>query len=380
MDINEIRNLFPHLKTGQIYFNHAALGPWSKPLLERLELYARQRSGDKIENFKFFLRWNASAKAKLARLLNTKSARIAWTDNVSNSLNILAQGLSWKTGDQIIINDLEFPSNVYPFLNLKKYGVEITFVKNRNGVVDLEDIEKAITPRTKLISISSVQFLTGYRANIEEIGKLCRNKGIIFCVDAIQGVGVIDTDVVKYNADFLTGGTQKWLMSMEGLAYFYISEELQEKIDQKFIGWTSVEDAWNLLDYNLTLKKDADRFQNGTMNTLGVALFDAMLDIFTKYGIENIEKRILDNTNYFIEQLSESGFEPVLKNTPESNRAGIVTIPVDNPEKIFEELERNEIHCSLRQGLIRFSPHFYNTTYEIDRTIDVLKKAAERNS
>ncbi|AFN74675.1 aminotransferase [Melioribacter roseus P3M-2] len=379
MEINEIRNLFPHLKTEQIYFNHAALGPWSKPLLERLELYARQRSGEKIENFKFFLRWNASAKSKLARLLNTKSGRIAWTDNVSNSLNILAQGLSWKTGDQIIINDLEFPSNVYPFLNLKKHGVEITIVKNRNGTVDLEDIEKAITTRTKLISISSVQFLTGYRANIEEIGKLCRNKGITFCVDAIQGVGVINTDVEKYNVDFLTGGTQKWLMSMEGLAYFYITEELQEKIDQKFVGWTSVEDAWNLLDYNLILKKDADRFQNGTMNTLGVALFDAMLDIFTKYGIGNIEKRILENTNYFIEQLSESGFEPVLKNTPESNRAGIVTIPVDNPEIIFEELERHEIHCSLRQGLIRFSPHFYNTKDEIDRTIDILKKSAGKN-
>ncbi|MGK9476266.1 aminotransferase class V-fold PLP-dependent enzyme [Melioribacter sp. OK-6-Me] len=375
MEINEIRNLFPHIKTGQIYFNHAALGPWSKPLLDRLELYSRQRSGEKIENFKFFLKWNASAKAKLAQLLNTKSNRIAWTDNVSNSINILAQGLTWKTGDQIILNDLEFPSNVYPFLNLKKHGVELTIVKNRNGIVDIEDIEQAITAKTKLISISSVQFLSGYRANIDEIGKLCRNKGIIFCVDAIQGVGAIDTDVQKFNVDFLTGGTQKWLMSMEGLAYFFISEELQERIDQKFVGWTSVEDAWNLLDYNLILKKDADRFQNGTLNTLGVALFDTMLDIFTQLGIANIERRILANTNYFIEQLSEAGFEPMLKNIPERNRAGIVTIIVDNPEKIFEELARHQIHCSLRQGLIRFSPHFYNTSDEIDMTIDILKKS-----
>jgi len=168
---------------------------------------------------------------------------------------------------------------------------EIDFAKSRNGIVDLEDLETLITPKTKLISISLVQFLSGYRADISAIGELCKQHGIIFCVDAIQGTGVVQIDVKKSNIDFLTGGSQKWLMSSQGLSYVYITEELQSRINQKFVGWTSVKDAWNLLDFELTFRDSADRFQNGTVNALGVAIFEASLTMFNQFGIENIERR-----------------------------------------------------------------------------------------
>lgn len=373
MTIEQIRSLFPHLDTDQVYFNHAAIGPWCQPVLDRIAEYSSQRSGLMVENFPFFLEKNASARVKLAKLLGAESNRLAWVDNVSNGLNILANGIEWHPGDRIILNDIEFPSNIYPFLNLQNYGVEIDIVKSRNGVVDIEDIENAITPRTRLVSISLVQFLSGYRADIDAIGSLCKEKGIIFCVDAIQAAGVVEIDVEKSKIDFLSGGTQKWLMSSQGLSYIYITEELQSEITQRNVGWASVNDAWNLLDYNLSLKSSAERFQNGTINVLGVCLFDAALDLFHGFGMSNVERNILENTEYFTNQLSEIGVEPILKNAEKKNRAGIVTFKHERSNEIFEFLQSKRIYGAVRQGMIRFSPHFYNTQEEIDLVIKELK-------
>jgi len=376
MQLTEIRKLFPHLQTDQIYFNHAALGPWCTLVLNRINEYAAQRSGQKIENYPYSLKWNESAKKKLGELIGADTDRIAWVDNVSNGINILAQGLDWNSGDRIILNDLEFPSNVYPFLNLKNEGVEIDFIQTQNGKVDIENIEKAITKKTRLISISHVQFLSGFRADLVAIGELCNRNNIIFCVDAIQATGTVQIDVNKSKIDFLCGGTQKWLMSSQGVSYIYITEKLQSWIKQKFVGWTSVKDAWNLLDYNLTLRDTADKFQNGTMNTLGISIFDAVLDLFVEYGMENVESRILENTKYFIEKLIEIGIDPILKNVKEKNRAGIISFKHEKAIEIFSELEKRKIYCAVREGMIRFSPHFYNTKDEIDKVVNELKDLA----
>ncbi len=372
MNLLDVRNLFPHLQTDQIYFNHAAIGPWSSLVLNRINEYALQRSGAKIENYQAFLKLNCRAKINLGKLLGTTPDRLAWVDNVSNGLNILAQGLNWTAGDRIILNDIEFPSNIYPFLNLQRQGVEIDIIKSRNGIVDLEDIQKVITPNTKLVSISLVQFLSGYRADVDSIGELCKQHGIIFCVDAIQGVGVVQIDVGKSKIDFLSGGTQKWLMSSQGLSYIFVTEELQNRINQKNVGWTSVENAWNLLDYDLTLKSSADRFQNGTVNALGIAIFDSMLEFFLEFGLENIEKRILENTKYFIEELVKVGLQPILKDVNEKKRAGIVTFKHERAKEIFDELEKRKIYGAVREGMIRFSPHFYNTKEEVVKHLEVI--------
>lgn len=374
MNIADVRTLFPHLQTDQIYFNHAAIGPWSTLVLNRMNEYAQQRSGGKIENYQSFLKWSNDAKEKLGKLLGAIPERLAWVDNVSNGLNVLAQGLNWKTGDRIILNDIEFPSNIYPFLNLQRNGVEIDLIKSRNGIVDIEEIERVITPKTKLVSISLVQFLSGYRADVDSIGELCKQHGIIFCVDAIQGTGVVKIDVNKSKIDFLSGGTQKWLMSSQGLSYIFLTEELQNRLVRGNVGWASVENSWNLLDYDLTLKSGADRFQNGTINALGVAIFDSVLDLFINYGMHNVEQRILENTNYFIEKLSSIDLEPILLDVGEKKRAGIVSFKDERSKAIFDELEKQRIFAAIREGMIRFSPHFYNTKEEIEKVVNVLEE------
>ena len=293
------RKYFPHIKTGLKYFNHASVGPISSIVKEKVEHYLFERSESVIENYFETVPEVNSAKEKLSRLLNADSANVAWIDNVSNALNVLANGIKWNEGDQIILNDLEFPSNVYPFLNLQKQGVKVLFAKSEDGIIDLPKIEMLVSNKTKLISISLVQFLTGYRADVKTIGEFCKKNNIIFCVDGIQGAGVVQVDVKDCNIDFFAGGSQKWLMGLQGLSYFYISNKLLDQIEQKFVGWTSVKNAWNLLDYDLNLVESAEKFQNGTASRIGIIALNASLSLFEEIGYENIEKQILGNHGIF---------------------------------------------------------------------------------
>ncbi|MDP4190195.1 MAG: aminotransferase class V-fold PLP-dependent enzyme [Bacteroidota bacterium] len=374
MNISESRSYFPYLKTGKIYMNHAAISPLSKPVVDALQSYIYTRSETEIENYFSFQRIVVDTKNKLAQMINTTSDRIAFADNTSNALNILAQSIDWKSGDRIILNDIEFPSNIYPFLNLKSYGVEIDFVKSHDGQVSFEDIEKALTPKTRLVSISHVQFLSGYKTDIEKIGQLCRQKGVIFCVDSIQALGAMREDVEKMSIDFLAAGTQKWLMSMQGLSVFYVRKELQEKLQPKFVGWTSVKDAWNLLDYDLTLREGADSFQNGTVCSIGIAALHATLDLMLSFGFDEIEKTILDNSEYFIEKLSDIGLNPILKGIERKYLSGIVSFKSEKAQEIFDELEKRNIVAAVREGVVRFSPHYYNNHEEIDKVVMTLKE------
>ena len=374
MEIDEVRELFPHLKTGKIYFNHASTGPMSERVKDKLDDLIKDRSGDKIDDYKEYLALSEETKKYLAELINCESSCIAFVENTSNGINIIAQGLNLKKGDRILLNDIEFPANVYPFLNLQKNGIEIDFIKSHDGIVSAEDVINSVQDNTKLISISFVQFLSGYKVDLEKIGKYCEENGIIFSVDAIQGLGAFQLDVKKCNIDFISCGTQKWLLGLQGLGFIFVSETLQNKLEQKYIGWLSVKNAWNLLDYNLKLRNTAERFQNGTLNTFGVYALNASLKLFKEFGFENIEKRIINNSTYFIQELIKIDCDPVLKNIAEENLSGIVSIKNEKSKEIFEELERKNVSAAFREGIIRYSPHFYNTGEEIDKVILKLKE------
>jgi len=373
MTLNEVRELFPHIKRGKIYFNHAATGPFSKNVLSIVNEYLLQRSETDIDNFPELVKVAGETKNYLCRMLNCKADRIAFVDNTSNGLNILAQGIKWKKGDSIILNNLEFPSNVYPFLNLEKEGIKVEFVKSKNGIVSADDIINSIKPSTRLISISFVQFLTGYKADLEKIGNVCREKGIIFSVDAIQGLGAFTLDIEKNKIDFISCGTAKWLLGMQGLALIYISEKLQHALQPKYVGWLSVENASDHLDYNLKLKKTADALQGGTVNALGVFGLLPSLKLFSDFGYKNVGERIIDNSTHFMKKLVDVGIHPILENCEEENLSGIVSFKHENSTMIFKELEKKKIYCSVREGMVRLSPHFYNTKEEIDIVVDEIK-------
>jgi cysteine desulfurase / selenocysteine lyase len=374
MNIIDVRNNFPYLSNGIIYFNHASSGPISSMVLNRLTELLKEKSEDKIDDYTSFLKVVEETKQILAEMINCSIDRIAFVDNTSNGINILAQSINWKKGDRILLNNIEFPANVYPFLNLKRLGVEVDFVKSENGIVTADQIIKSIKPETKLVSISFVQFLSGYKVDLEKIGNHCRANNIIFCVDGIQGIGAMQIDVRICKIDFLSCGTQKWLLGMQGLAFIYVDEEFQKKMIPANVGWLSVENAWNLLDYKLELKTSANVFQGGTLNSFGIYAFNTSLKLFRDFGFKNVESEVLSNTKYFITKLKNVGLNCILLNCKDSELSGIVTVKPENPEKTFEKLTKRKIICSLREGFIRFAPHYYNTHHEIDKVVEELQK------
>jgi len=374
MEKTSVRNLFPYLDQGIIYFNHASTGPVSVLVKQRLTDLLEEKSKDKIDDYSSFLKVADETKELLSKLINCPVDRLAFVDNTSNGLNILTQSIDWKTGDRILLNDIEFPANVYPFLNLKRFGVEVDFVKSKNGIVTAEQIIESVKPETRLISVSFVQFLSGYKIDLEKIGSFCRENNIIFSVDGIQGIGAVNIDVQKSKIDFLSCGTQKWLFGAQGLAFIYVDEKFQKKMIPANVGWLSVNDAWNLLDYKLDLKTSANVFQGGTLNAFAIYAFNTSLKMFKDFGFNNIQPEVLSNTKYFINKLKGIGLNCVLSNCFDNELAGIVTIKPENPEKVFEKLTAKKIFCSIRVGLVRFSPHFYNTHQEIDRVVDELQK------
>jgi len=373
-DLIKARKYFPHLKKGIIYFNHAATGPISTRLKDELDFHLKEGSEGNIISYDSFKGKVDDSKELLGEMINCSADRIAFTDNTSNGLNILAQGVRWKKGDGILLNDVEFPANVYPFLNLQEQGVEIDIVKSREGIVTAEDVIEAVKPGTKLISISYVQFLSGYRVDLKKIGKFCMENEIIFSVDAIQGLGAVPLDVKECNVNFLSCGTQKWMLGVQGLAFIYIDEDLQNKIKTVPLGWLSINNAWDFLDYKIDLKSSASRYQSGTLNVFGIYAFNTSLKLFKEFGLKNIEKQVLKNTFYFNILLSNSGFEPVLLNYVEENIAGIVSFKSDKSGKIFNHLTDKNIICSERLGYIRLSPHFYNTKNDIDKVVAEIRK------
>lgn len=374
MNKEEVRSNFPYLQNGITYFNHAATGPFSSLVVNRLSNLLKEKSESKIDDYSSFLKVVEETKLLLSELINCNIDRTAFVDNTSNGISILAQSIDWKKGDRILLNDIEFPANVYPFLNLKRLGVEVDFVKSENGIVTADKIINSIKSETKLVSVSFVQFLSGYKVDLEKIGNYCRANNIIFSVDGIQGIGAMRIDVKKCKIDFLSCGTQKWLLGMQGLAFIYVDEEFQKKMIPANVGWLSVENAWNLLDYKLELKTTANVFQGGTLNAFGINAFNTSLKLFKDFGFDNVEKEVLSNTKYFIIKLKSLGLDCVLSHCSDDELAGIVTIKPKNSEKIFEELEKKKIFCSLREGFIRFAPHFYNTHHEIDKVIEELQK------
>lgn len=372
MTVEEARRAFPHTWSEMVYLNHAAVAPISFRVRDAVDQYLTRRSLKGIEPYPWAQKMALEAKVSLANLLHTSAEKIAFVLNTSDGLNIIATGLEWKAGDRIILNSLEFPSNMYPFLNLQRRGVIIDTLDPINGEITPEQIERAITPDTKLVSISSVQFLTGARADLKAIGAICRKHDILFVVDAIQGLPHASINVQECEIDFLASGSHKWLMSPEGTGFIYVGERAQQRIHQAYLGWTSVSDPFSFDPNKLnSLRPDAGRFENGTLQFVGIAGLRASLQFFEEFGIERVERHVLDLSAYLIDRLSSRGVE-VITPKEEAKHAGIVSFEFENAEATHERLMKREVVISIRRGKLRVSPHFYNTGEELRKFLVAL--------
>ncbi len=372
-DVNDYRNLFPHTGKNIIYLNHASVSPLSSRVSASIKEFVDRQSFGDIEFYVPALEKLQETRAYLSRLIKAKPSEISFQSNTSEGLNFLANSIKWKRGDRIISYDQEFPAVTQPLLKLKKEGVEIDFLKSRDGRLDADDLLRAIKPTTHLVSISHVQFLNGFRSDIETIGKFCHEKGILFCVDAIQSAGVFQIDVNKMKIDFLSCGGHKWLMGPQGTAFMYVSEELRSMISQPYRGWMSVEKPFDYFNFENPLINDSRRYEYGTLNLMGIYGLCESVKLILEIGLSTIEQKVIETNRHLLKQLQTMGYRFAMKYEPE-HLSGIVSFYAQEPYEIAKKLKEKKIHIAARDKFIRVSPHFYNTTEEIDTFLDALKE------
>ena len=367
------RNEFPVTNT-YTYMNHAGVAPLSRRVQDAMIGFVQDATLNGAVNVDS---WNETieiCRSVAAQLINADATEIAFMKNTTQGILIAANGIKWREGDNVVTTAVEFPANVYPWWRLKEhYGVETYMVPERDGRIHIEDIAAAIDERTRAVTISHVEFASGFRNDIKAIGKMCRERDIWFVVDAIQSLGAIEVDVKSCNIDILAADGHKWLLAPEGAAIFYCTNNKLERLINTNIGWASVINPRDFLDYDMTQKPDATRFEEGSYNTTGLYGLKAAMDLLLEVGPSNIETRILELTANLISGLEAKGYR-VLTPYKDTERAGIVVFESDRhtPAELYAMLNEKQIITAERGSGLRVSPHFYNTETEIADLLEVL--------
>lgn len=375
MNIEEIRKYFPVVDE-LVFLDHAAVAPISTRVVGAVEeclQWAGEGGGNAAAEFE---REIERVRRLVARLIGAHPDEIAFTKNTSEGLSLVAQGIPWSPGDNLIITDLEFPSNVYPWITLEEMGVVVKIINSREGRILPEDIDAHIDKRTRLVSISSVQYHNGFRADLEAIGNICRERGILFCVDAIQSLGVLPLDVRKASIDFLAADGHKWLLAPEGTGMFYCRRNQIETLRPISVGWKSVIQSQNFDRIDLALKPDASRFECGSLNIMGIFALGAALDLIFEIGIDTISKQVFTLNDLIRKELQKRKL-PLLSPTAKKERSGIISFLVQDPYSIHRKLKLEKIITSVRADAIRLSPHAYNTREEILSFFSALDRLME---
>ena len=377
-DIGNIREQFP-ITQSKVFLNHAAQSPLPKPVADAL-----RKCIDEFSNFgDTSIKWNDGGKPFFAKLIGAKPEEIALVENTSMGLNIAANVLSYPRGSKIVTTDLEYPSVVYPWLR-KGLDVKVDYVKNVDGKILLEDVEKAVDDKTVAVAVSHVEYANGFRHDLRALSDIAHEHGAYLIVDAIQSVGTMPIDVKKDGVDFLATACYKWLLSPPGTGYLYVKGELIEKFEPPFVGWASVKqeifetvDFWDI--WSLRLSDTASRFEVGSPGFISFIGTMEALKLLLEFGVENVQRRILKLTDRLIEVAKDLGLKLQTPEEPQC-RAGIVNFKIDKPKELAETLRQKGIVASARARGLRVSPHFYNTEEEIDKLMEEVRKWLKTNA
>jgi selenocysteine lyase/cysteine desulfurase len=372
-----IRSLFP-VTEKFIYMNHAAVSPLSKPVRDAMVGITDDVMRNGTGNYDEWYRTYELARSAAARLVNAKAHEIAFMPNTSAAISAIANGLELRAGDNIVSCDVEFPANVYPWIRLKEeLGVTMKLAPEREGRVDPEELVSLIDDRTRILTLSWVQFASGFRSNLARIGRACRERGVFFMVDAIQGLGALKLDVERDFVDAFAADGHKYLLGTEGAALLFVSDRVIDQVKPTVLGWTSVKKydqfSHSALDYKLDYREGALRFECGSLNTIGLYGLRAALDLFLEVGPESIEEYILNLRAYLADGLTNKGYM-VISSRRAGEESAIVccTHPSYSAGQLYGALRSRDIIAAPRMNRLRISPHFYNTREEVDALIAAL--------
>lgn len=368
-----LRAAFPITRSGTLFFDHCRVAVTPAATVEAMHHFMQATALEGVNYPEKAARYDRF-KQRAATLLGASVAEVAFVGNTAHGIHLVANGLPFEDGDNIVTARGEYPDNVYPWLYLERRGVTTRFVEPRDRRVEAEDVIAAMDPRTRLVALSFVQFASGYRLDVMRIGEACRARQIPFLLDAVQGVGALGFDVGRTPVDFVAAGGHKWLLGPLGSGIFYCRKERLDDLDVTTIGTGSMTQH-ALFPYEIALRSDAERFEGGSAkNTPGIYGLDASLGVVLDAGIDRIEAHILDLTSHAIEGLRSRGYRIESPYGSSAHRSGIVTYrgTDQSPDEIVRHLLRDRIITSTSHLGARIAPHFYNTHDDIDRFLAAL--------
>ena len=360
------------------YFDHAAVAPLPSKTRQSIQNWLCQATdeGDAVWGD-----WSSNAEQLRkagAQLLGADRDEIAIISNTTIGINLVAQGIRWQSGDNIVVPENEFPSNLLPWLNLERLGVEIRQVPvPDSGHIDLQKLDDRIDSRTRLVAISWVGFSSGYRVDLADVCELVHRKGAKLLVDAIQGLGVFDLNVRQIPVDFVVADGHKWMLGPEGVGLFYVNRQCLEELDPVIVGWASVNNAQSFSVRGIDLKPSASRFEFGSANMIGICGLRTSLELLLQFGCNQpnnpVANAVLENAEYLVQRLGEINCE-VVSPRERSMMSGIVSFdcPGIDPMTARQRLQERGVIVSVRCGHIRAAAHAYNDQNDCDRLIDAI--------
>lgn len=354
-----------------VYLNHAAVAPLSRRAADAMQHLVQDALEFGSLHYDRWMETYEGLRSSAARIVNATPGEIAIVKNTSEGIAMVASGIHWKPGDAVVAFEEEFPSNFYPWKRLEARGVEVRWL---SAFDDLDRIDQACKG-ARMLAISHVQYLSGYRANLTKIGAICASRGCLFVVDAIQGMGAFPIDVRRDKIDALSADGHKWLLGTEGCGILYVRQDLQDEIGPTEFGWTNVANYADYSSRDMALRTDAGRYECGTLNTIGCYGLRAACDLILEVGVGRIQEAVQALGDRIWTGVRERGFETLGRRCRESG-AGIVSFRkagVVNPESdahvIVRRLKEAGFLTASRQGWVRVSPHFYISPEEIDRML-----------
>jgi len=376
--LNQLEQLiieeFPQ-KEDVVYLNHAAVAPWPLRTATAVRQFAEENVITGAMHYPAWVKKENELRRQLQSLVNAPSANdIALLKNTSEALSVVACGINWKTGNNVVSTNQEFPSNRIVWQAQERHGVEFQEVDIMNTAEPEQALIDACDKNTRVLAVSSVQFGTGFRLDLEILGDYCRQNDVLFCVDAIQSIGAHAIDVQKIHADFVMADAHKWMLGPEGIAVFYCNSRVRDQLRLNQFGWHMVEDCGNYDRKDWDIARSARRFECGSSNMLGIHALSASLSLIKEVGIDVIEGKIREKMDYLIEILTRDSRIRLLTPLNAQHRAGILTFTINGLDmaRLYQKLMENNIICAQRMGGIRFSPHFYTRQEKIDKALEVI--------
>lgn len=376
--MDSYRDDFP-VTNDYAYFRHPAVAALPERTHDAIHRLTDEMTAKGCLNERDWNRRVEATREQAAELLSARTDRIGFVNSTSHGLSWVAESLPLEPGDEVLVPDCEFPANLFPWKNLQRKDVTVRTVPAPEGTFDPDQIDDLISSDTRVLSLSSVQFHTGFRADLETIGGICSEQDVFFVVDAIQSLGWESLDPDHLNIDALVADGHKWMCAPEGAGIIYLDEDFQEELHPAIVGWYSVESAYDFEDPKFDLRSDAGIVELGSRNTIGLIGLGESLSLLHEVGLKTIRRQVMELKEQLTRRLLTDGFRCRHTNWSEGNHSPILSLthPKLPDDGVVEKCEERNVQLTKRGDRLRVGLHFYNNREDIDRLLAVLNGLVE---